>query len=140
MNAPLEHVHPGRTSLMQTARGPLTLQTEIAGFPPEVVTILDFHGRVLKSFRRPLPVGLDPRGRAELANRWHAEAELEVRSTLARRTKPATGGHSVVARLFLAALVAYHQMDRTSARAALLACDALLPGDPRIGAALARVG
>lgn len=140
MNAPLEHVHPGRTSLMQTARGPLTLQTEIAGYPPEVVTILDFRGRVLKSFRRPLPGGLDPSERVELANRWHAEAEIEVRSTLARRSKPADPSNPVVARLFVAALVAYHQMDRISARAALLACDALLPGDPRIGAALTRVG
>ncbi|MFV8751523.1 hypothetical protein ACNOYE_13340 [Nannocystaceae bacterium ST9] len=134
----LERVYPGRTSLIQTGRGPLTLQTEITGCPPAVVTILDFRGRVLKTFRRTLPDQLEPHEHAELANRWHAEAEAEVHATLAGRTANPNVPR-VVARLFIEAMVAYRRMDRASARAVLRACDALMPGDSRIGAALIEV-
>ncbi|MFV8751520.1 hypothetical protein ACNOYE_13325 [Nannocystaceae bacterium ST9] len=102
-----------------------------------VVTILDFRGRVLKSFQRAVPADLPSAAHGELANRWHAETEAEIRSMLTSRSGPSEGVKAVVARFFVEALIAYQQMDRDSTHALLRACDALLPGDPWIGNALA---
>lgn len=137
---------PGRTSMIRTARGVMTLQTEVAGDPLEVVTIVDFRGRVLKSFRTEVPPAL--RGReAELmdfANDFHAGIEAQVHQSLeaARQrhrsdAEPELGG--VVAELFVEAVQAYARQELDTARAVLRACDALQPGDPRIRAALARL-
>lgn len=153
MNGLIER--PGQTSILHTARGPLTLQTEITGEPPALVTILDFCGRVLKSFKRPLPSGTDPQHYNELAKRWHATVEHEVRESLRRRVPigalaiPGPSGASlhpqasqareVVARLFTEAMAAYARRDLDSAAAMLEACEELLPGDAQIRGALAIV-
>jgi hypothetical protein len=123
----------------------MTLQTEIAGDPLEVVTIVDFRGRVLKSFRSEVPPAL--RGReAELmdfANDFHASIEAQVHESLEaarqrnRSDEPELGG--VVAELFIEAVQAYARQELDTARAVLRACDVLQPGDPRIRAALARL-
>lgn len=144
MSASLEPPRPGQTSLLHTARGPITLQTEITGDPAYIVTILDFRGRVLKSFKRALPSETEPHLRHELAKRWHATIEQEVRDSLRRRVPLARlgGGEQaleVVARLFLEAMAAYARRDLDSAEAVLLACDHLMPGDARVGAALVNV-
>jgi hypothetical protein len=150
MNGLIER--PGQTSILHTARGPLTLQTEITGEPPALVTILDFCGRVLKSFKRTLPSGSEPQHYNELAKRWHATVEHEVRESLRRRVPigalaiPGPTAHAqsaqsreVVARLFTDAMAAYARRDLDSAAAMLEACEELLPGDAQVRAALAVV-
>lgn len=155
MNGLIER--PGQTSILHTARGPLTLQTEITGEPPALVTILDFCGRVLKSFKRTLPSGSEPQHYNEQAKRWHATVEHEVRESLRRRVPigalaipgPSAASSSgttlhphapqareVVARLFTEAMAAYARRDLDSAAAVLEACEALLPGDAEIRGAI----
>lgn len=154
---------PGLTSLLRTGRGLMTVQTEFVGEPAELVTIVDFRGRVLKRWTQPLDDADDARS-AAAARRWHAQIEAEVRASLAqaaeRRARagradepearasspsprqPALRGPGsrsdtdAVSRLFLAGVAAYARRDLDRARAALHACARLLPEDERVRAAL----
>lgn len=133
---------PGLTSLVRTGRGLMTVQTEIVGHPAELVTIVDFRGRVLKTWRAPLTVGpLDPAA-PEHARRWHADIEARVRESLARaagrNAKPSTDA-DVASHLFLAAAEAYAERDLETAKEVLIACELLLPDDERVRAALDRL-
>ena len=128
---------PGLTSLIQTARGVMTVQTEIVGEPAQLVTIVDFRGRVLKIWRSALginPVELDS------ARRWHQKIDGEVRENLTRLARrPADRSAIVGASLFVEAMRAYAIRDYAGAGAILSVCATLLPHDRRIEAARARL-
>jgi hypothetical protein len=128
------------TSLIRTSRGLMTVQTELSGDPLELVTIVDFRGRVLKRWTRPFALDVDDAG-AEL-RRWHATIEGQVRDSLSHaaraRARPPQLDKAT-SRLFLAGITAYAKHDFDAARIALRACARLLPEDLRVRAALARL-
>lgn len=129
---------PGLTSLVRTGRGLMTVQTEIVGAPAQLVTIVDFRGRVLKTWRSPFSVELDSEELGDVARRWHADIEARVRESLAQAAARARRPeqHEVVSHLYLAAARAYAQRDFETARAVLSVCELLMPDDPRIRQAL----
>lgn len=140
--APETDSRPGLTSLVRTGRGLMTVQTEIVGEPAQLVTIIDFRGRVLKTWRSPFSLRADELGAPEQIRRWHHDIETRVREKLAQvaRGRPQVDASGVVAaHLFVAAMKAYGGRDLQTARALLRACDLLLPDDPRVGAALGRI-
>jgi hypothetical protein len=123
------------TSLIQTARGVMTVQTEIVGEPAQLVTIVDFRGRVLKIWRSAL--GVDPAG-LDSARRWHQKIDGEVRESLTRvARRPADRSAIVGASLFVEAMRAYAVRDYAGAETILSGCERLLPHDRRIDAARA---
>ncbi|NVB40496.1 hypothetical protein G6O69_21830 [Pseudenhygromyxa sp. WMMC2535] len=135
------HVYPGRTSMIRTARGIMTLQTEIAGAPLQVVTIIDYRGRVLQRFTNDVPAHLTTE--AELtafANELHATIDTQVQAKLTASARPNPGRERerrlAVAELYRRALDAYAKGDSLTARALLRACDRIRPGEPRVRAAL----
>lgn len=147
---------PGLTSLVRTGRGLMTVQTEIVGQPATLVTIVDFRGRVLKTWRSPFAVDEHDAALGDIARKWHADIEASVRETLERAAtrarrdgeQPAARGASrdgvrdgllAVSHLYLAAARAYAERDFETALALLGACELLLPDDPRIRAAIRRM-
>jgi hypothetical protein len=119
----------------------MTVQTEISDEPSNLVTIVDFRGRVLKTWRSRFCVTPGDPTAPEIIRRWHGEIETNIRSTLARvadRQKSAPN-HEPVSHLFVAMARAYAERDLDTAVALLHACDLLLPDDPRIRAAVRRV-
>lgn len=129
---------PGLTSLIRTGRGLMTVQTEIVGDPGTLVTIVDFRGRVLKTWRSSFVVATADLAASETIRRWHAEIERGVRNNLSRvsERQQIAPNHEPVSHLFVAAARAYAQRDLDTAAALLRACELLLPDDPRIRAAL----
>jgi hypothetical protein len=129
---------PGLTSLIRTGRGLMTVQTEIVGDPGTLVTIVDFRGRVLKTWRSPFAVAPADLATPEKIRRWHADIESGVRNNLARASErqQIIPNLEPVSHLFVAAARAYAERDLDTAAALLRACDLLLPNDPRIRAAL----
>jgi len=71
----------GRTSCVRLPSGTLTVQTELCTRTAEIVTMIDFRGRILKTWRRPLDAADIPQA-SELAARAHREVEHEVRKSL----------------------------------------------------------
>ena len=136
-------VYPGRTSMIRTARGIMTLQTEISGSDPEVVTIIDYCGRVLQRTSEPLPPELvDEAEITRFANACHAAVESSVYESLAAaaarpRRRAADERRRLASWMFVRAMRAYAQQDLVSALALLHSSERLLPDDPRIVAALA---
>ena len=133
---------PGLTSLVRTGRGLMTVQTEIVGEPAQLVTIIDFRGRVLKTWRSPFSLRADDHAAPEKIRRWHHDIATRVREKLAQvaRGRPHSDATGVVAaHLFVAAMKAYGGRDLRTARALLRSCDLLLPDDPRVAAALGRI-
>ena len=135
---------PGRTSLIRTGRGLMTLQTELVGEPAQLRTIIDFRGRVLKRWESACEPVDASEPLCEVMRRWHEGIEVRVRENLAkvaeRRPAPSdpAAGH-VVARLFLAAINAYRERDFDTARSILLCCRSLAPEARRVHAALERI-
>lgn len=129
---------PGLTSLIHTGRGIMTVQTEVIGEPAQLVTIVDFRGRVLKTWRSSFLVSAAD---VDSARRWHQQIEVEVRGTLSRaaRKLPEQRDNNVAACLFVEAMRAYGVRDFERAQTLLDACDRLVPGDVRIGSARERV-
>lgn len=137
-------VYPGRTSMIRMARGVMTLQTEISGTGPvEVVTIIDYCGRVLQRYSEPLPPELvDEAEITRFANACHAVVESSVYESLAAaasrpRKRESDDRGRLVSWLFVRAMRAYAHQDFASARALLRSCARLMPDDPRVAAALA---
>lgn len=143
----LQHGHesesrPGLTSLVRTGRGLMTVQTELVGEPAQLVTIVDFRGRVLKTWKSPFALAPDDHDAPEQIRRWHQEIEVRVReklAALARRRPQGEATGVVVGHLFIAAMQAYCSRDLRTAYALLRSCDLLMPDEPRIRAALERV-
>lgn len=129
---------PGLTSLIRTGRGLMTVQTEIVGDPATLVTIVDFRGRVLKTWRSAFVVAPADLAAPEKIRRWHAEIESGVRNNLTRAAEREriAPNHEPVSHLFVAAARAYAERDLDTAAALLHACELLLPSDPRVRAAL----
>lgn len=128
---------PGLTSLIRTGRGLMTVQTELVDDPATLLTIVDFRGRVLKTWRSPFTVApADPTAPDQI-RRWHAEIERGVRSNLARvsERQRAESEQEAISHLFAAAVRAYAARDLDTAAALVQACSLLLPDDPRIRAA-----
>ena len=128
---------PGLTSLVRTGRGLMTVQTELVGESTslELVTIVDFRGRVLKTWRSPFALHADDVHTPEQIRRRHHDIEARVREKLAsvaqrRPESEATG--TVVAHLFVEAMRAYGERDFSTARALLRACELLQPAEARI--------
>ncbi len=125
----------------------MTVQTEILGDPAELVTIVDFRGKVLKSWRTPLRVAPDAPQAQSVARTWHDDIEVKVRDSLSRasqtrsksRAKSRRQSGEAVARLFAAGIQAYSNSDFVTAKSVLLVCDELIGGDRRIAAALKRI-
>jgi len=132
---------PGLTSLVRTGRGLMTVQTELVGDPAELLTIVDFRGRVLKTWRSPFTLDEHAASTPERIRSWHRNIERRLRDKLAavsrRRSQTDVEG-DVVAHLFVAAIRAYGARDLDTACALLEACDQLRPDDRRVRAALAR--
>ena len=132
---------PGLTSLIRTGRGLMTVQTELFGEPALLVTIVDFRGRVLKRWTSSFAIESSSPEAPGAIRRWHNDIEARVRDNLARAAnrRPQTQTHGgVVSHLFVAAVQAFSERELDTAHAILLACDLLLPDDPRICAGLAR--
>jgi len=129
---------PGLTSLIKTGRGIMTVQTEMVGEPARLVTIVDYRGRVLKSWQSSFLVA---EGDYEQARKWHARVEGEVRDNLAKvkQRPPQRDPAAVGACLFVEAMQAYAALDYDRAVAILQVCDGIVPGDRRVIAALARL-
>lgn len=120
----------------------MTVQTELLGEPASLVTIVDFRGRVLKSWKSSFAIGSTDPGAPAAIRRWHNDIEARVCDNLARAAnkRPLTEtGNEVVSHLFVAAVQAYRVRDLETARAVMAACELLLPDDPRIHAALLRL-
>lgn len=133
---------PGLTSLIRTGRGLMTVQTEIVGEPAQLVTIVDFRGRVLKRWQSDFCVASSDPEAPDLIRKWHAGIEARVRENLAKATRrrPQTrGAEEVVSHLYVAAMRAYAERDLDTARDVLRACALLLPDDKRISAGLERL-
>jgi hypothetical protein len=133
---------PGLTSLVRTGRGLMTVQTEIVGQPATLVTIVDFRGRVLKTWRSSFAVDEQDPALGDIARKWHADIEASVRETLKRAVTRQRGDDEqqlAVSHLFLSAARAYAERDFETALALLGACELLLPDDPRIRAAIRRI-
>lgn len=132
---------PGLTSLIRTGRGLMTLQTELVGEPTKLETIVDFRGRVLKTWHSPFHVDpQSPDGPGQI-RAWHAQIEQRLRqqlATVAQRRAPREALGPVLAEFYVAAMRAYAERDRSTARALFEICEHLQPGDPRVRAALAR--
>ena len=117
----------------------MTLQTELVGAPAQLVTLIDFRGRVLQRWTSPDPVA-DP----DQIRRWHGDIEAQVRAKLsrvaARPTKTDTrwAEKRFGAHLFMEAMRAYAHRDLATALALIEACAGLLPDDPRVHTARAR--
>ena len=129
--------HPGRTSCVQLPGGTMTFQTELRGEPPELVTVIDFRGKVVRRVTRRLSE--DDWSDVERAVRLaHSEVERSVCSSLEslraakRGTEPASAVEPTAAALFVMALEVLHRGDRGSAAALLHTVSALLPHDPRV--------
>ena len=133
---------PGLTSLIRTGRGLMTVQTEIVGDPAQLVTIVDFRGRVLKRWHSDVFIASgDPRA-ADRIREWHNAIETRVRESLskaARRRPASRQADEVVSHLYVAAMKAYAERDLDTARDVLRACALLLPDDQRIACALQRL-
>jgi len=133
---------PGLTSLLRTSRGLMTVQTEIIGSPAQFVSIVDFRGRVLKTWKSPHSVDPHDPQLPAMARRWHQEIEARVRESLTRASQQRRPDHDgeTVAHLFAAAVEAYANRDLATARAVFATCALLRPDEPRIRAALDRLG
>ncbi|MCA9696475.1 MAG: hypothetical protein KC431_03035 [Myxococcales bacterium] len=119
----------------------MTVQTEIIGDPAQFVSIVDFRGRVLKTWKSPLCVDTSDPRLPGLARRWHQDIEARVRDSLNRASQRKQDQEGeAVAHLFTAAAQAYADRDLNTARAVFSACALLLPDDTRIRAALDRLG
>jgi hypothetical protein len=133
---------PGLTSLIRTGRGLMTVQTELVGEPAALVTIVDFRGRVLKSWKSSFSIASTDLAAPAAIRRWHNDIEARVRDNLARAAnkRPSVEtGNEVVSHLFVAAVEAYRRRDLETARAVMRACELLLPDDPRIRAGALRL-
>lgn len=135
---------PGMTSLIRTSRGLMTVQTELVGEPAELLTIVDFRGRVLKRWTSDFRVDQHSLDAPARIREWHNQIETKIRNSLAAATrKRAQAGPSqtgqVVGELFVRAMEAYAQRDFETAAAVLEACDQLLPNEPRVRAARAQL-
>ena len=135
---------PGLTSLVRTGRGLMTVQTELIGDSTslELVTIVDFRGRVLKTWRSPFALHADDIHTPEQIRRWHRDIEARVREKLAcvaRRRPESEAAGTVVAHLFVEAIRAYGERDFKTAKALLRACDLLQPDEARIKTGLERL-
>lgn len=133
---------PGLTSLIRTGRGLMTVQTELVGEPASLVTIVDFRGRVLKSWTSSFSIASTSPEAPAAIRRWHNDIEARVRDNLARVAKQqprAETNNEAVSHLFIAAMQAYADRDLETAREVLSACELLLPDDPRIRDSLVRL-
>lgn len=142
LRTPEPSSRPGLTSLIRTGRGLMTVQTEIHGESSRLVTIVDFRGRVLKTWTSPFEIDAGDPEVGGAIRQWHADIEARVRDSLARaaRRQPQTRDASeTVSHLFLAAMQAYGARDLETAIALLHACELLLPEDRRIRAGLRRL-
>ena len=70
-------------ALVRTPRGLMTVQTELVGEPAELVTIVDFRGRVLKSWRGRVRIDPEAASTSEQIRSWHRDIELRLRRQLA---------------------------------------------------------
>ncbi len=152
---------PGLTSCLRLGGGTLTLQTEIVGDPPEIVTTVDYDGRTIRVFRG----GLEEGGHTSVeaaARAFHRAIEARLRARVDRvaasagAAVPAADGEGTrdvpeppapaeasaeapppraagpeVAALFVDALRALHAGRRDEALRLLAVVDLLLPDDPR---------
>ena len=132
---------PGLTSLIRTGRGLMTLQTELVGQPTRLETIVDFRGRVLKTWHSPFHIDpQSPDGPGQI-RAWHAKIEERLRaqlSAVAKRRSPGGEPGPVVAELFIAAMRSYAERERSTALALLEICEYLQPGEARVRAAIER--
>ncbi len=72
---------PGNVACIRLPGGNLTVQTEVQGDPPMVVSTVDYHGRTLKVLRKRIP----PDGsRHEVIRRFHEAVVAQIESGLAR--------------------------------------------------------
>ena len=76
-------VRPGLTSCLRLGGGTLTLQTEIVGSPPEIVTTVDYDGRTIRVFRGGLAAGEHPSVEAA-ARAFHRSIEARLRARVDR--------------------------------------------------------
>jgi hypothetical protein len=135
--APNPESRPGLTSLIKTGRGVMTIQTEILGDPARLITIVDFRGRVLKTWQSD---DLIDASDLVSARKWHQAIERDVRGSLSKATQRGSDrSASVGGCLFVEAMRAYATRDYGRAKKALMACAHLLPSDPRVHAAMARL-
>lgn len=135
--SPAAHERPGLTSSMELPRGLLTLQTEWNGDADEFVTIVAFGGRVLKTVRTPCGA-TDPSEQHRIASQAHAELMRTIVTKLDAR-RGSNGANEAAAQLFLTAIEALERGELRSA-VALMHCVAdLLPDDPLVRRALARL-
>lgn len=140
--SPDTRTRPGLTSLVRTGRGMMTVQTEIVGEPALLVTIVDFRGRVLKSWSSEFSVDEGAPDAPEVIRKWHSDIETQVRTKLSRaatRRPQQNSTGEFGSHLFFAAMRAYGERDFSTARAVLQACELLLPDDERVRAALSRL-
>jgi len=132
---------PGRTSSIQLPGGTMTLQTELRGDPLEVVTIVDFRGKVMRRKSRVLTD--EEHDDLELVVRHvHADIERGIRVSLesvrkARDTSAASSGQAAVepstsALLFVMSADALGRGDLPTAASLLEAVAQLLPDDTRV--------
>lgn len=136
-------VAPGQTSCLHLPGGTMTLQTELKGEPPHLVTIIDFRGKVVRRLSRQLS-DEDHDNLALAVRRTHQEAERGIRASLrslheARKGAPPSAAPSTASLLFVMASEALHRHDRDSATALLRAVAQLLPNDRRVEALLDQV-
>lgn len=131
-------IAPGMTSCIELQVGFLTLQTEFVGDPPELITVIDLAGRVIRRIRTPCPPGVDL---AQFVQRTHADIDRKLRLAVdARRredpNRPPLGDDDTAALLFLLAVEAYLDGDAISARQMLSCVADLLPDDATIASNL----
>lgn len=117
----------------------MTLQTELVGEPAQLVTLIDFRGRVLQRWTSP-----DSVENPDQIRRWHGDIEAQVRTKLSRVAARTTEAESrwaekrFGAHLFVEAMRAYAHRDLATALALIEACAGLLPDDQRVRTARAR--
>ncbi len=151
---------PGDVACIRLPGGNLTIQTEVQGDPPVVVSTVDYQGRTLKVLRKPIP---PDRSRHEVIRRFHEAVVAQIESGLARSLEaraarsgdeapapaeaaaepPTTAPSEEVrpATLFVDALRAYAAGETDIALTLLEVVAAIRPDDPMIPAvrrALAR--
>ncbi len=136
---------PGRTSSIQLPGGTMTLQTEVSGTPPQIVTIVVFRGRVLR--RSVVALGGEVETDLESAvRRAHNDSERGLLRAL-QDVHPPPQEHPGAAPvepptaslLFVMATEALARRDRGTAISLLEAVQDLIPDDRRVQLLLAEL-
>jgi len=129
------HPVPGRISGFQLGSGMLTVQTELCLRTSELVTVADFRGRILKTWRRPVRLDDGTRS-ADLVASAHRTAEAEIRRNLneLQRGRREPRNCLTATKLFVRAVLAHQQGDDDLARRLLETVMILLPDDLRVRA------